>query len=378
MTLAIASYEKVPVLSDEEELLNLAWTLDERAYLAADMGEVITRELSDEMQSGLEFVNSYFVQDPYGEELLGSTIANFFSPAEWQCSITCGAGVNSLLHALAQLTSGQPVYVIGDVYPDFPHWIERSGGTCVSRYAVGNELDHSGNVRRARASVVLIERPALLGSDISLSELIELCAEVDSLGAIVLVDESYANYYPPSYSAVNIASQVQNIVILRGLSKAYWLGGLRLGYCVASSALTERVRAVVPPMQASSLSLRLGRAVLALGDVTQPLQERVQAAKAEMIELLAAARLTEPVQTCTYVPYVFCNEGDTLARSRLESIGIIGKLQPFWTESAQAVTHVFRLSVPLIPKRMDTLRRKLAAFQPDASPRLSPGGTIAN
>lgn len=361
MTLAISSYEKVQSLADEEGLLNLAWTLDERAYLAVDLAKIISLELAEEMRGDLPFVNSYFVQDPYGEDFLGAAVAYFFTKAGWDCSVTCGAGVNSLLQSLAHLTNERPAYVIGDVYPDFAHWVEQLGGTCLSQYSQRNGPDHINNVRASRASVVLTERPALIGDDLSLLQLRELCDGVAPFKAIVVVDESYANYYPPSFSAVNIASDVQNLVVLRGLSKGYWLGGLRLGYSVASAAVTTLVRAVVPPMLASSLSLRMARAILNLGDITQLLRKRVPAAKEEMTTLLKAAGATHIIPSCEYVPYVFYSGNDLDAQRCLSSLGIVGKLQPFWSDSTNAVTHLYRLSVPLLPERMELLRRKMGA-----------------
>lgn len=359
MALAISSYDTLPTLADAEGLLNLAWTLDERGYLSVKLAEVLRRELVDEARDGQPFLNSYFVQDPYGEDVLRAAVTAFFSPAAWRCSITCGAGVNSLLHALAGLAEGRPAYVIGDAYPDFPYWVEQSGVQCLSRHGLREGGSHVENVRAAGASVVLVERPALTGDQIDLEQLRELCDGVAPWGAAVIVDESYANYYPPSFSAVNIVSDVQNLAVLRGLSKAYWLGGLRLGYCVASEALSGRVRAAVPPMLASSLSLRFGRAVLELGDITQPLRERVPTAAAEMGALLRTAGLTEVTAACEFVPYVFCNGNDFDVQQRLKGRGILGKSQPFWSESARSITYKYRLSVPLSPERMGLLRSKL-------------------
>lgn len=359
MALAISSYDRLPALADAEGLLNLAWTLDERAFLSVDLAEVLRRELADEAREGQPFLNSYFVQDPYGEDVLRAAVAAFFSPASWRCSITCGAGVNSLLHALAGLAGGHPAYVIGDAYPDFPHWVEQSGAQCLSRHGLRAGASHVENVRDTGVSVVLVERPALTGEQMDLEQLRELCHAVEPCGAAVVVDESYANYYPPSFSAVNIVSDVRNLAVLRGLSKAYWLGGLRLGYCVASEALTERVRAVVPPMLASSLSLRFARAVLELGDITRPLRARVPAALSEMKALLGGAGFTEATASCEFVPYVFCRGNDFDAQQRLKSHGILGKSQPFWSESARSVTYKYRLSVPLSPERMGLLRSKL-------------------
>jgi len=353
MVLAISSYEGLRGLTDRPDLLNLAWTIDERPYLAADLPEIIKRELAAEIREELPYLDNYSIQDGYGEQALNSPIAGFFSQDDWPCRVTCAAGVNSLLYALAHLSADGPAYVIGDVYPDFPHWVERFGGRCLSRFSPSMEARHIDSIREADVAVVLLERPAVAGNQWGLQELGEFC---DALGdTVVVVDESYANYYPPGFSAVTIAASVPNLVVLRGLSKAYWLGGLRFGYCIASAALTERLRAFLPPLLASSLSIRLAKAVLELGDIAQPLRTRIRSAKAEMVEILGAA--VPDIQVNGDLPYVLSAGGET--QHVLEQKGVIGKRQPFWTEACLSVTYKYRLSVPLDAERMRNLRRRL-------------------
>ncbi|MCE9667067.1 aminotransferase class I/II-fold pyridoxal phosphate-dependent enzyme [Myxococcus stipitatus] len=360
MALAISSYAKLKTLQDGEDVLNLAWTLDEREFLAVDVAAVVARELLDEAHQP-RFVNSYFVQDPYGEACLGPSIDGYFARADWGRGITCGAGVNGLLHALAKLTGGGPTYVVGDVYPDLPHWVERLEARCLSRRDGRPGDDHVSNVRALGARLVLVDHPALVGEELDLEQLRELSLGVAGHGAVVVVDESYANYYPPAFSAIHLVPELENLAVLRGVSKAYWLGGLRLGYCVASRSLSERIRAIAPPLQSSSLSLRLARAVLELGDITGPLRERVRSAKAEMLSLFEQAGLGARWSSRECLPYVFCDGSDTRTRQDLERRGIIGKLQPFWGETSHAVPHRYRLSVPLSQARMALLRQKMGA-----------------
>lgn len=363
MVLANSSYRELRSLTDGPDLLNLAWTLDERRFISVDLSSLMGAELLGEREAGLPYVHSYFVQDPYGDKELGPTVAKLFGRTGWDCDITCGAGVISLLYALARLAGGRPAYITGDVYPDLPHWIEESGGACVSRYAEGltgdRPVDH---VRALGCRLVLVERPSLAtatGPDDEFAALRELCAAVVGQDGVVVVDESYANYCAPSFSSAVLAEEVPNLVVLRGLSKAYGMGGLRLAYAVTHPSLTARVRAVVPPMLASSLSIRLGRAVLELGDATAPLRRRVQAAKAEMVRLLTAAGLPPADTSHPHIPYVMYDERDTAARQGLEGRGIIGKLQPFWSERTLGIAHRYRVSVPLSEERMTAFRQHL-------------------
>jgi histidinol-phosphate/aromatic aminotransferase/cobyric acid decarboxylase-like protein len=357
MALAISSYETLPVLGDSEGVLNLAWTLDERAFLAVDPAAVIARELAQEVGERLPFVNSYFVQDPYGENVLGPAVAAFFAQEGWPCRVTCGAGANSLLHALARLAQAGSAFMVGDVYPDFPCWIERCGGECRSRAGWRGVDDLLAELESPPPAVVLVERPALVGRELALSELAELCTVATRRDIVVLVDESHGNYLPPAWSAVRLVVDHPSLVVLRGLSKAYSQGGLRLGYCVTSAAMAERLRAMIPPLLVSSLSLRLGRAILALGDIMGPLRARVLTARMEMATALEPLGL-QAAETCDQVPYVFYRDEDHEVQRSLESRGILGKQQPFWMEDDRSVGRLYRLSVPLRPERLEILRRK--------------------
>ncbi len=358
MPLAIDSYERLPALADDRGRLNLAWTLDERDCLGADLGAHVALELKAELDEALPYVESYFVQDPYGQELLGPAVARYFSLEDRPCSLMCGAGVISLLHALARLVDGGPAYVAGDVYPDFPFWVERCGARCVASHASQYGADHAASAQAADASVVFLERPCLIGNQLAdLHELRALCK--GACDTVVLVDESNANYCPPSFSAVHLLAELENLIVLRGFSKGYSLGGLRLGYCVASAPLGKRLRSIIPPLLASSLSLRIGAAVLGLGDITAPLRERIQASKPSARALLRAAGIEDDLTAGAPLPYLLFGDCAERARVRLERAGILGKTHLLWTGSEANVRTCYRISVPLSPARIELLRERL-------------------
>lgn len=354
MPLANSSYGALPMLGDGPDALNLAWTLDERELLDVDLPALLSGELADE-SAGLAFLDRYLVQDPHGSALLSPVVERVFDRAGWRCGVLCGAGVMSLLHAVSVLALTGPVHVVGDVYPDLPHWVRSLGGELRSA------PDHVRAVRDAGAAMVLVDRPSAIDPAFDgLDDLSELCREVGS-GTVVVVDESYGNYREPGYSAATIADELDNLVVLRGLSKGYWLGGLRLAYCVCSPALTARMTALVPPMLASSVSLRLGVKVLELGDITVRLRARITEATPQAVALLTAAGLPRPVRSGSGLPHLHFDENpDAWLRRR----GILGKPQPFWSGPAGRTVERFRLSVPLRTERLAELGRRLGTVTP--------------
>jgi histidinol-phosphate/aromatic aminotransferase/cobyric acid decarboxylase-like protein len=359
MAQAIDSYGDGVSLGDECGLLNLTWTLDEREFLEPDLRTVLSRELEDELRSGIEWARRYPVQDPYGEQLLLPAIRDFFRLPEWSGSLTCGAGVISLLHAIARMAADAPAYVVGDTYPDFPHWVEQLGGACVGG-PPGNVPSARG---AARPSLVFLERPPLIGDRWNdLDEVRSLCEGVADARIPIVIDESNASYWPTSYSAVPLVDEVDNLAVIRGFSKAYGVGGLRLSYCAASAALGERLKAVTPPLLASSLSLRLGLAILRQGEMTAPLRDRIRTAKPLLLAFLEAAGFDRIVLSSEHLPYVFLAGDPESLRARLAVHGVAGKPHRRWSAQDPHAAPLYRLSAPLREERLELLRQRMAAI----------------
>jgi histidinol-phosphate/aromatic aminotransferase/cobyric acid decarboxylase-like protein len=355
MPLAINSYLTAGSPRDTWDVLHLGWTSDEREFLDIDLPALVTGELAAEISAGLEYVHRYFVTDPYGDQELTQSIASYFRLTAVP-PVTCGAGAGSLLHGLSRLAARKRVGIVGTVYPDFPFWVGKSGGRC-DTWVPSMAGDHP--------EILFMERPGLLGEQASLTDLAALCAAANAHGALVIIDESNANYYPSSFSAVNIVTEQRNLIVVRGLSKAYGLGGLRLAYCVSSNAVTELVRSCVPPLLASSLSLRVGRRVLSEGDVGERLRARITTAKGRMLSLMAAAGLPGVQETSTYMPYLLLDVAtDPVAartRERLEAVGVMGKEHMYWDPSAASDSGMwYRLSAPLSSARMESFARRLS------------------
>ncbi|MFI7537282.1 aminotransferase class I/II-fold pyridoxal phosphate-dependent enzyme [Streptosporangium sp. NPDC049376] len=368
MSLAIDSYERLETLTDDPDILNLAWTVDEREHLGADLLELCARELSAEVSGALPYLTSYLVKDPYGEGVLGPAVARHLGDRWEPVPVTCGAGVGPLLQSLVRLAGSAPVYVAGDVYPDLPHWVEAADGRCVGAgEKPGEKPDddvvgaHVARVRRHGARLVAMERPALTTDGFTdLAAVSRLCAELSADGVVVLVDESNANYCPPGFSAARLVSRTPNLIVVRGLSKAFGMGGLRLGYCLSAPALTGAVRRVVAPLLASSLSLRLGAAILRSGDLAAPLRRRIAERRAEAGAALAAAGWPSTTPASEFLPYHLLDDDPAGALAALRGRGIVGKLHPVWSASSGTRRLVARLSVPLSDVRMERLRHLLA------------------
>lgn len=260
----------------------------------------------------------------------GDAVAGQFGVDRAQVSVSCGSGVGPLLHNLTVLAAGASVYFASDVYPDVPVWVDRFRGHRIGPRRRGNVAQvqqHLRTIEETRPALVVLERPALTSSPLSEpEELNALCGVAARSGTLVVVDESNANYEPLDFSAVRLVPATRNLIVVKGLSKTYGLGGLRMGFCVHHPDLAATVRGVVPPLQASSLSLRVAREILGLGDISERLRANVQVFRARMVELMGRLGVGDAAPANAHLPYVLVRDDPKAWFERLRKHGVQGKI----------------------------------------------------
>lgn len=105
--------------------------------------------------------------------------------------------------------------------------------------------------------------------------------------ALLLVDLAYEEFADEPLT--ECALQLPNAVVLRTLSKAQGLAGLRVGYVAGPAAVIDCLRAAGNPYPVAGPSLALARARLAQqGDAVTSFIERVRVERGELYELLNA------------------------------------------------------------------------------------------
>lgn len=79
--------------------------------------------------------------------------------------------------------------------------------------------------------------------------------------AVVVVDEAYIEFAQTT-SATSLIPSFDNLIVLRTLSKAYGLAGLRLGSIIAQPQLIKAIENTMPPYTLSSAVLDLAQRAL--------------------------------------------------------------------------------------------------------------------
>ena len=123
-------------------------------------------------------------------------------------------------------------------------------------------------------------------------------------GPIVVVDEAYIEFHPGSL--VGLRERYPALVVVRTMSKAFALSGLRIGYAVAARSTIEQLERLRPPGSVNTVSARAAAMALRAPEVAAA---NAAALGAEREWL--AARLTElglPPQT-SVTNFLLCRIG---------------------------------------------------------------------
>ena len=147
-------------------------------------------------------------------------------------------------------------------------------------------------LRRASPAtgVVFVPRPHAPAGSLAALDEIERLADA-ARDWLLVVDEAYVHYAPDD--ATGLARRHPHVVLLRTMSKAWGLAGLRLGWALASDEVARQLRKLVPPFPVSTVQAACAQVAFEHPEV---LRARVAATVRER-ERVAAALARHPTWT---------------------------------------------------------------------------------
>ncbi|MCU4166254.1 pyridoxal phosphate-dependent aminotransferase [Carboxylicivirga caseinilyticus] len=77
-----------------------------------------------------------------------------------------------------------------------------------------------------------------------------------------VVDEAYADFCMDDITLDSKAGQIENLIVLKSLTKNNCLSGLRLGYILCHPAMGKRLKAIQAPWSVNALAVEAGKYVL--------------------------------------------------------------------------------------------------------------------
>jgi histidinol-phosphate aminotransferase len=215
-----------------------------------------------------------------------------------------GAGADEILDLVAKafIPPGGRAVIPTPTYSMYRVLTEQRGGVIVEvpRQAAGQgwALDPIAVRRAARqAAIVWLCSPnnptCLAEPDGIIAALLDgLDADTRAAGRdrpIVVLDEAYAEFTGESHAGLRHG--YPELIVVRTLSKAYGLAGLRVGFAIARPETIARVARYRPPGSVSTVSVTVATRVLLEPDVAHANLERVEAERPRLIEAVRSLGL---------------------------------------------------------------------------------------
>jgi histidinol-phosphate aminotransferase len=167
------------------------------------------------------------------------------------------------------------------------------------------------------------------GSPEPLATIVELleAAERSPSRPVVVVDEAYAEFWPET--AVPLRRTYPRLLVIRTVSKAFALPGVRVGYGVGPRPLIEELERVRPPGSIATPSAALAAAALRRPDWARQNAERLAAERDALAVDLAEAGWTPDPSVTNFLLVRIGSHADTdAAADRLVRRGIVPRTFP--------------------------------------------------
>ncbi|MCW8997394.1 MAG: histidinol-phosphate aminotransferase family protein, partial [Kangiellaceae bacterium] len=131
-------------------------------------------------------------------------------------------------------------------------------------------------VKRTPGAITVITRPNNpTGESIEWNKLVKLIETSKEVGGWIFLDEAYIEFSEQTLSSQasnksnQLVSQFENLVILRTLSKAYGLAGIRLGYLIGNEKLIDEFGQRCMPFNVPQPSLQIADSALSSRNVSE-------------------------------------------------------------------------------------------------------------
>lgn len=265
----IASFELERLQSVFEH--NVEINLADSGVLPLSVGELLS---SDTIETLLDEPLAYTQTN--GTPLLRNAITTLYQGAtEHNVIVTNGGAEANFISCWHLVEPGDEVIVMHPNYLQIHQLCEGFGAVVrpwhLQKHSVGNyarwgpDMDTLRMLVTARTKLIAVCNPNNpTGARLTASEVTDICAIADKHGTWILADEIYRGVEHDSVDSTTAWGHGERVIVTAGLSKAYGLPGLRIGWTVSDCEVAEALwcRRDYTTIAPSALSDRLARVAL--------------------------------------------------------------------------------------------------------------------
>ncbi|MEV6297794.1 histidinol-phosphate transaminase [Actinoplanes sp. NPDC051861] len=222
--------------------------------------------------------------------------------------VVTGCGSVALAEILAKATClpGDEIVYSWRSFEAYPIIAAGGGATSVrvpNTAAHGHDLTAMAEAITDQTRMVFVCNPNNpTGTSVRTAEIDRFLAEVPS-DVLVVLDEAYREFVtdPEVPDGLETYGDRPNVVVLRTMSKAWGLAGLRMGYLVAQPEVAGAVRKVVTPFSTSTVAQAAALAALGQEEEVRRRCALVIAERARLTEALRKLSLDVPDSQANFV-----------------------------------------------------------------------------
>jgi histidinol-phosphate aminotransferase len=220
--------------------------------------------------------------DPYAKDFCLAVSEMLDIPIDW---IIVGNGSDELLNVIIRACaegSDRPV-----VYPMPTYVLYRTLASLQPAQAI--EIDYPQDFQlpieelvAAKGAVTFIASPnSPSGHIVPLDDLRELA---QSVSGVLVIDEAYVDF--AEFSALPLVRELENVIILRTLSKGYSLAGLRMGFGIANPKLLSGLFKIKDSYNIDAIATLVGTAAISDRAYKEECATKIKKSRSKLTENL--------------------------------------------------------------------------------------------
>ena len=225
--------------------------------------EMVAKEMRREND-----IASMYPDDSYYE--LKKALSSHYDVSGENIIIGCGSDQVIDFCIRARCNSASKILIAGITFAMYEIYAKMNGTQIIRTPSITHNLDEFKTLyQEHKPDMVFLCLPNNpLGESVSKTEVYDFIASCDE-NTLVVVDGAYQDYASHRDSAMHIEPKklintFANTIYLGTFSKAYALGGMRVGYGLSNEGIIKTLHKLRPPFNITNLSLRM--ATLALQD----------------------------------------------------------------------------------------------------------------
>lgn len=213
--------------------------------------------------------------------------------------VVTGNGSTELISLLISQRNAKHALVIGPTYSEYARELSLTGGR-ISNYYLEEARDFQLDLEDLEEKItedvdflILCNPNNPTSSALTQDKLRSLAGRCKERGIFIMIDETYVEFAPDieKITAVPLAEDFDNLMIIRGVSKFFAAPGLRLGYGVTSNqAFLDNLKKHQNPWSLNSLGAYAGELMLGDLDYIRRTRELILSERRRCLERLGTFR----------------------------------------------------------------------------------------